>query len=325
MEFVPAKTKLEAVNRISQLTRSGEETLGPGSKERKSVLINLAIGLGISFTHEFTKQELASHLAVRMGASWLPDFESAGQTITLRGLNLLLEAASQEIESRSGRKTMVVGEAFAAELRAIAKVVQASVPIVMDGKKCVQEMRDTAYEKWRLTEWQGSYFELKAYRALTTHLGGSNIRLFNTSFDYARNFIWDLKAHSSVNAAGRNTPKCILNDSRAVESAIDETGLGFIVLSGMPTYSREFTKWHKEFRGGDDRVSVRTLKERFEAERLDIFFVPGSQELEAAKKRNELSIHNQGKNSNGKPRPPKYQLDLKKALEGDLQVYSHLF
>ena len=39
MEFVPARNKLEAVARISNLTNSGPETLGPGSKEHKSVVL----------------------------------------------------------------------------------------------------------------------------------------------------------------------------------------------------------------------------------------------------------------------------------------------
>lgn len=94
MEFKPATNKLDAVNRLSKLTGSGPEALGPGSKERKTVLINLAIGLGIPFSHEFTKLELAAHLANRFGRRWLPEFESSGQTITLKGLNILLEAAS---------------------------------------------------------------------------------------------------------------------------------------------------------------------------------------------------------------------------------------
>ena len=56
--FVPATNKLEVVNRISNLTNSGNETLGPGSKEKKSVVINLAAGLDIPFSTTETKQEL---------------------------------------------------------------------------------------------------------------------------------------------------------------------------------------------------------------------------------------------------------------------------
>lgn len=323
--FSPASNKLEAVNRISNLTGAGPQELGPGSKERKSVLINLAIGLGITFSHEFTKQELAAHLAKRLGRTWLSEYESAGQTITLKGLNLLLEAAIETIEERVDQGPTSVYDAFNDELHAIATVVKQNTPLVMEGRSCVQEMRDLKYANWKQTEWQGFYFEMHAGQALTTQLGGGSLKLFNTSFDYARNFIWDLKAHSSENEAGLKKSTCILNDSRAFEKAVQETGLGFIVLSGKPTYDREFTKWHKEFRGGNEKESVRTLKSQFISESLDIFFVPDSRSLELATSRKELTVQAQGKNSNSKARPPKYHLNLKKALGSDLQVYSHSF
>lgn len=323
--FSPSTNKFEAVNRISNLTNAGPQELGPGSKERKSVLINLAIGLGITFSHEFTKQELAAHLAKRLGRPWLSEYESVGQTITLKGLNLLLEAALEAIEERVDQSPISTGDAFKDELHAIATVVKQNTPLVMDGRRCVQEMRDLKYSNWKQTEWQGFYFEMRAGQALRDQLGGSSLKMFNTSFDYARNFIWDLKAHSSENRAGTKTPTCILNDSRAFEKAVQETGLGFIVLSGKPTYDIDFTKWHKAFRGGNENESVRTLKSQFVAESLDIFFVPDSHRLELAAARKELTVQAQGKNSNSKGRPPKYHLNLKKALGSDLQVYSHSF
>lgn len=325
MSFTPATNKLDAVVRISNLTNSGPESLGPGSKEHKSVLINLAIGLGIPFSHEFTKQQLAAHIAVKLGRSWQPEFESIGQTITLKGLNLLLEAATRSIELNADKTPRTVGAAFQDELNAIARVVTANTPLIMNGKECVQEMRELNDPNWKQVQWQGFYFEMKAANSLTDQLGGGRQKLFNTSFDYVRNFIWDLKAHSSENESGSASSGCILNDSRAIEQAVEETGLGFIILSGKPTYDREFTKWHKEFRGGGDGEPGRTLKSHFESQSLDIFFVPDSQRLETARIRKELSVNAQGKNSNNKPRPPKYSIDLKRALGSDLQVYSHSF
>lgn len=325
MGFEPAANKFEAVNRISNLTNSGPQALGPGSKERKSVLINLAIGLGIPFSHEYSKQELAAHLATRLGRRWLPDFESAGQTITLNGLNLLLEAATSEIENRPDQRPITIGVALGDEINAIAKVVKENTPLVMDGKLCVQEMRSLGDSNWKQVQWQGFYFEMKATNALTSQIGGGKQRLFNTSFDYVRNFIWDLKVHSSENEAGASSTNCILNDARAIEQAVDETGLGFIILSGKPTYDRDFTRWHKEFRGGGEGEPGRTLKSQFISQSLDIFFIPDSARLEMARVRKELALNAQGKNSNNKPRPPKYAIDLKRALGSDLQVYSHSF
>ena len=324
MSFVPATNKLDAVNRISSLTYSGPQSLGPGSKERKSVLVNLAIGLGIPFSHEYTKQELAAHIAQRLGRTWLPDFESVGQTITLKGLNLLLEAATAAIADRTGEIPKTVGAAFEDELNSIAKIVTANTPLIMDGKQCVQEMRDLEDANWKQVQWQGFYFEMKAANALNSQMGGARQKLFNTTFDYVRNFIWDLKAHSSENEKGYSSSVCILNDSRAIEQAVDETGLGFIILSGKPTYDREFTRWHKQFRGGEGEPG-RTLKSHFTSQSLDIFFVPDTSRLQTARLRKEFTVNAQGKNANNKPRPPKYAIDLKRAVGTDLQVYSHSF
>ena len=325
MNFVPAANKLDAVTRISELTNSPRETLGPGSKERKSVLINLAIGLGISFSHELTKQQLAAHLALRLGRIWLPEYESVGQTITLKGLNLLLEAATTELGQNPLATKQPVTDAFELELSAIGSVVSRTIPGTMDGKTCVQEMRDLGDPNWKQVQWQGFYFEMLASHALTRQLGGGRQKRFNTTFDYVRNFIWDLKAHSSANEQGKQTFDCILNDSRAIEKAVDETGLGFIILTGDPTYDREFTRWHKEFRGGGTDEPGRTLKSHFEPKSLEIFFVPDSMRLASARNSRELTITAQGRNSNGNPRPPKYSINLKRAIGSDLQVYSHNF
>ena len=76
MDFVPASNKLEAVIRISNLTNSGPEDLGPGSKERKSVLTNLALGLGMEVDPGHSKQQLADILAAFLGGQWAPSFEA---------------------------------------------------------------------------------------------------------------------------------------------------------------------------------------------------------------------------------------------------------
>jgi hypothetical protein len=325
LTFLAATNKLEAVVRISNLTNSGPEVLGPGSKEHKSVLINLAVGLGIPFSHDFTKQELAAHLAATFGKTWEPEYESVGQTITLKGLNLLLEAATEVTEKSKDPFNQDTTDSFSDELSAISKVVTANTPLVMDGKICVQEMQELEDANWKQVQWQGFYFEMKAVNALTSELGGGRRKLFNTSFDYVRNFIWDLKAHSSENEGGSSTSSCILNDSRAIELAAGQSGVGFVILSGKPTYDREFTKWHKEFRGGGEEEPRRTLKSSFQSESLDIFFVPTVQRLERAVAIGEMSINAQGKNSNGKPRPPKYGIDLNRAKGSDIQVFSHSF
>ena len=94
MEFVPARNKLEVVARISNLTNSGPETLGPGSKEHKSVVLNLALGMGLTVSENETKQGLAARIVEISGRKWTSACESIGQTITLVGLNLVLQAGT---------------------------------------------------------------------------------------------------------------------------------------------------------------------------------------------------------------------------------------
>src|SRR5699024_1004032 len=79
--FAPARSKLEAVHRISALTGSGPQTLGPGSKERKSVLSDLAIGLGLHVQVSANKVDLGRAVAEALGAWWDPECFSTGQTI----------------------------------------------------------------------------------------------------------------------------------------------------------------------------------------------------------------------------------------------------
>lgn len=97
MVFRRAIDKLEAVNRISQLTGSGKEELGPGSKERKRVLINLALGLGIRDPDSYSKHELLEKIVRRFGRPFYSEYISRGGTITLEGLNVILEIGEEEL------------------------------------------------------------------------------------------------------------------------------------------------------------------------------------------------------------------------------------
>jgi hypothetical protein len=62
-EYLPARNKLEVVARISAITNSGPESLGPGRKERKSVVLNLAKGFQVPVNENDTKQEIARKIA----------------------------------------------------------------------------------------------------------------------------------------------------------------------------------------------------------------------------------------------------------------------
>jgi hypothetical protein len=306
--FRPARSKLEAVNRISALTRSGPQDLGPGSKERKSVLVNLATGLRLDVDTTLNKPELGAGIAAQLGVAWGPRAWSAGHTITLEGLNALLAGG----ERRLGLLGQGPAEAFATpreEAGALLAVLADAIDATWDGRRCVEAMRDAEFRHWRQTEWIGWYFEYVGIAALVNAFGGGPRRVLNTSFDYALRSTWDLKAHST---AGENA--AILNDLDAIEAGLAEPGgLGFIVLTGDPDFSTsaEFDVWHREQRGaGLAHDRSRALKSGFVPRRLDAYHLPSAAALDTARLRGEFSQMAQGRQPDGAPRKPKLKLNF---------------
>lgn len=320
MEFVPARNKLEAVARISNLTNSGPETLGPGSKERKSVLTNLARGLNFDVDESDSKQELAAKIAQRLGKAWTPDCESIGQTITLKGLNLLLEAATIRLSRLIIRQEST---SILEETRQLSEIVHQYTPRIMDGVAAIKEMKEAEFSRWALTEWQGQFFEFKVRPHLINNLGGGPVKVGRTEFDYALSFVWDMKVHSSQGQNGKKSSSgCQLNDGFSMELAIKEGGLGLIVLSGIPSYDWEFTKWFKEFRNTSTSQPRRPLKRAFTPEKVDYFFIPNSERFKEALAKKQIQIFKQGRQQSGHSRNYKYALNLRKAEVSDLLVHS---
>ena len=321
MEFVPARNKLEAVARISNLTDSGPEVLGPGSKERKTVLTNLAIGLSLDLKDEETKQETAKRIAAYLRVAWTPDCESIGQTITLKGLNLLLEHSSKHLTSFRDKNTH---NSLEEETKSIAEIVEQYTPRKMDGITAIKEMKEAEFSKWSQTEWQGLYFEFKVRPKLISTLGGAPKKIGKTEFDYVLTYPWDMKVHSSISQDGkRSASGCQLNDGYSMEMAISQNGLGLIILSGVPNYDLEFTKWFKVFRESKSTTEPRRLlKKEFTPERVDFFFIPNKDRFDESLAKKELSVFNQGPQQSGHARNYKYSLNLNRASASDLLIHS---
>lgn len=325
MEFVPAKSKLEAVARISNLTNSGPEFLGPGSKEHKRVFINLAMGLNLSVdVNEFTKQGLARYIVEHLGGSWSSTYESVGATITLDGLNKILELASHFFNSSTSISNF---SSVNDEARIICDLITLKISNHWDGKNCVLEMKEGQSPHWRQTEWQGFYFEFKVKGELINTLGGGPIKVESTEFDYKLKTIWDLKVHSNHGQKGPNFPisNAPLNDIASMKSAVkNHGGLGLVILSGNPTYSTEFTVWHKAFRGKHGNPT-RQLKEKFEPTSLDAFYIEDNSILEKVLEEKLFEVFKQGKQPGGQPRAPKYSINLEKARGSEIHIFNKLF
>lgn len=306
--FRPARGKLEAVNRISALTRSGPQVLGPGSKERKSVLVNLANGLGLDVRTELNKPELGAAIARKLGVGWGPSAWSAGHTITLTGLNALLAGG----ERRLGLLGQGPAQAFATphdEADALLAVLASEIDVAWDGRRCVETMREAEFRHWRQTEWIGWYFEYIGIPALVNAFGGGPRKVNNTTFDYALRWTWDLKAHST---GGGNT--AILNDLDAIETGLGQpAGVGFIVLTGVPDFSasEQFDLWHREQRGASPaHDKSRALKSGFIPCRLDAYHLPSPAALETGRYRGEFSTMAQGRQPDGAARKPKLKVNF---------------
>lgn len=322
--FVPASNKLEAVTRISQLTGSPPEELGPGSKERKSVLMNLATGLGLAITTRRRKPDIAAEIARALDTPWDDSCFSAGDTITLTGLNRILEAAEGFVRQQELRGTTRLFRSAAEEAMALLNALATAIPPVMDGVECIEEMRLAESTHWAQDEWAGFYFEFVGLPTLVNTFGGGPIKYANTRFDYNLGHTWDLKLHTS------QRPVAPLNAVDAVDAVLASgRGLGFIVLSGLAERSMTFRGWRREHRamhGKQPRKRNRPAAFQREAksvvhpERLDAYYFSDLETLDAALHRKVLRVMRQGRQVSGHPRRPKYELSMNAAALPDFHV-----
>jgi len=186
-----------------------------------------------------------------------------------------------------------------------------SLPKFWDGKTCVLELKEADYN-WRQMEWWAFYFEYKVQNLLVDKFSFPGDRYDNVSFDLKGAINWDLKA----SAIKSDNQKIILNDKSAMEQSIEKLGYhGEIIALCDVEYNdvdRSFQQWHTELKGGksdyelarESRTSVSRYR-KTKAELTEIvllIFKAGDLDL--------LATMKQGINSNGKPRPEKYMLDL---------------
>lgn len=322
-KFTPARSKLEAVTRMSALTGSPPETLGPGSKERKSALLNLASGLSLDVNARATKPVLGAEIARFLGVEWDAACWSAGATITLQGLNRLLYGAEHHLTSREVSRSGLF-QTPADEGRALLVALQSALPAHWDGEDCVREMLRAEYSQWAQDEWAAFYFEFLGLPGLINTFGGGPRTFANTRFDYALAHTWDLKVHMATSGVAP------LNDCRAVDAALDTgSGMGFLVLTGVVEYDDgEFRSWQREFRAANGKAArqrssvakyVRKSKRGFAPRMLEAFFLPDHAVKEAAVAAGILRVMHQGTQTTGHARRPKYSIDLVKArMSNDL-------
>lgn len=326
----PAKTKLEAVQRISAISASGSQSLGPGSKERKSVLTNLGEYFNFNISPSLSKIDyfisLVNHLH---GTPANSDF-STGQTITLVGLNKLLSLASPDLGPAEAQMAADM-EAYS-YLGAIASSLKLANPDTqsnqnwvqhaIDGRQAVSEMFNAEYENRKQTEWFGWYVEFCGIPELKKHFGGEPVKIGNTTFDYQGIRTWDLKAHTAFNNI---VP---LNDKQSIFEAVEMNGLGFLIVQGTPSFEGEpeFYKWHLGMRGKDPNAKrspgSRRLKVSVTPTSLDAYYFQDKTSLESAIEEKIIRDFEQGRQQSGAERKVKLKMDLDKANSSQYHIAS---
>lgn len=332
--FEPAQKKIEVVNRISALTVSGPETLGPGSKERKTVLENLYRGLRFGEPPSATKSKLGAILAKKLHANWDARCHSTGETLTLEGLNRLLYAATKHIEESSFNKhQLTVEEEASAYSGAIIQTLLEHSVIdstysrsLWDGRKSVTTMVDSKYRNAKQTEWPGWFFEYCAIKKLRDSFGGGPAEIGTVEFDYQGKRTWDLKSHTEPLDSSKPSSSAPLNDKDSMRRAVEDGGLGFIMLCGVSLYDNEqdFYEWHyTKVRGHKSKersINSRKLKTGFELRSLEFYYIDSIQTLERLEMEQIISDFKQGKQADGSPRKLKYKMNVDKARQDKILV-----
>jgi hypothetical protein len=186
-----------------------------------------------------------------------------------------------------------------------------------DGKTSILEMKNNGYNQWRQMEWIGWYFQFLCERELSGLMKIPGNSYGNVTFDAFKNVPWDFKTHIENDQYGNKRTVIIINDKAAINNAIEQYEyIGLIIAVGYAKWNdinRTFQKWIEELKGGKSKYEKERI-ERGARSRLrkvsfnlnDILFVKISN-----KELGKLGTYNQGHNSNGNMRMPKYELDLK--------------
>ena len=351
-DFQPAQSKIEAVNRISALTGSGAEWLGPGSKEHKRVLINLANHLAPDVDTQLSKTALAEALATEFGAPWSDQCVSTGYTISLDGLNTLLAGAERRLGRMGATRALLMGTPEEEGTALAAALIDGWRPpagerrVIWDGRRSINWMTEQGIRSAiNQMEWAGWYYEFKGREILGSAFAPNPnpppVRYGTTTFDYSLRFVWDLKAHterqqlpvSGLVRRGRNDAP--LNDVRAMDACIADQGLGFLMVSGVAVMDEDgrFARWHRDFKAAQGIRTARSNSGRSRNRKaafvplcVEAFWFPNTASLDHARASGTVPGFAQGpqaprtEGEQGRLRPPKYKLNVRRARASELAI-----
>jgi len=219
------------------------------------------------------------------------------------------------------------------EVLEIFEYLDVHLPRKMDGKTAILEMKEGGSRNWRQMEWIGFWFEHFVESRVIPSLGGGKGPTYGTTeFDFRKKFVWDLKAHPM------SVPNLILNDQLAIKECVKkENGVGFIIVSGETSYDDSkgsFKTWHDNLKGGVSAYEIerrkrgapsRRRKTSFEPKKLDAIWFHDLNSINSAVNSGWLEPFQENmRNSNGKPRPAKFQFSLSSVPTRYLIAYRNL-
>lgn len=120
-----ARSKLEATARMYQLAGEPVEPLGPGSKEKRSALEALGRAVGLDLVEVRTKAACGGQIAARLDVFWDSACHSAGDTITLIGMNRLLDGYDLKFPDRTGTDESEAREVVAEQTDVETRIAEA--------------------------------------------------------------------------------------------------------------------------------------------------------------------------------------------------------
>ncbi len=209
------------------------------------------------------------------------------------------------------------------EAKAILQILDQYFPKQFDGKQSIPWLHKYTTQK-RQDEWAAFFFEEYCFPLLTKFLGGwKGPRITKDKrFDYQRNFVWDLKLESNYDKDGKKSNWIILNDKDATDRIIKlEDGIGFVIA--MVDFSFDINGKLRSWRQKFEKVSkkktgpgkTRVLKKTGKVKEFKVVLLKNYNQIQEGIKEGWFGIFNQGRNSNGEPRPPKYKMNLNKIPE----------
>ena len=92
--------KVEIANEITDLLLVERVHFSTGSTEPKELFLLIVEALGLGIESSLPKPILARRIVESAGLDWLPDHESTGGTVTLKGLEVVKSSVEYYLSNR---------------------------------------------------------------------------------------------------------------------------------------------------------------------------------------------------------------------------------